>query len=370
MCQEPLSCSNPADINFLTVWLLHAGKYVPSITHYVLQAEADRAVIAAEEAAAGGALQHSSNIHNQQQLRLSSSMQQANAHNWHLSRFASRHSSRHSSSSSSRSRTLRHARVLREDISPPNFHLAGVAIGNGLTDPVAQTRALPSVIFNMGMVTEATRKRIQDQAEVVIQLVEEQQWPQAVDMRSRLIDFISETAGVATLFDIRRTAKYDAGEAVQVLLNSTEYKTLMQADPKVQYVSCSPVVEKVMASDTMKSATHLVEDILGVLPVLLYQGQFDGQDGVASSNAWISSLKWEYSRDFNQLEGDLWSVNGVPAGWIRSVSTLTQAMIRNAGHMVPRDQPQATQQLFDTWIAGVLQPVSKAKAASGQVAES
>lgn len=246
-------------------------------------------------------------------------------------------------------------------VPSPNFKLAGIAIGNGLTDPIAQTRALPSIIYNMGLITEATRKHIQDQVEVIVQQVDESEWPQAADKRSQLIDYIQNASGVATLLDIRRTAQYDPGERVQQLLNSSEYKTMMQADPRVDYSSCSSVVEKVLAPDTMKSASHLVEDILGTLPVLLYQGQFDGQDGVASSNAWISNLKWKCSREFAKMEGDLWYVDGVAAGWNRSVSTLTQVVIRNAGHMVPTDQPQATQQMFDTWIAGVLQPAPQAK---------
>lgn len=249
--------------------------------------------------------------------------------------------------------------TVHDSVPAPNFRLCGMAIGNGLTDPVTQTHALPSSVFNMGLVTEATRKQIQDRVETIIQLVGQQQWPQAAEMRSRLIDFITDTTGVATLLDIRRTAKYDEGETVQAALNTPEYKSLMQADAKVNYTSCSVVVEHALAADTMRSSAHLVERILDVLPVLLYQGQFDGQDGVASNNAWISDLDWDYDREFSRLDGQLWYVNGVPAGWIRNVSTLTQVMVRNAGHMVPRDQPRATQQMFGTWISDALQQMQQ-----------
>jgi len=40
---------------------------------------------------------------------------------------------------------------------------------------------------------------------------------------------------------------------------------------QVNYSSCSDEVMRVMAADTMRSSKHLVEDIVGVLPVLLYQ---------------------------------------------------------------------------------------------------
>ncbi|KAF6252931.1 Alpha/Beta hydrolase protein [Scenedesmus sp. NREL 46B-D3] len=249
-------------------------------------------------------------------------------------------------------------------VPAPNFQLAGIAIGNGLTDPIAQTRALGSVTFNFGLISEATRAQLQQQAEVVITLVQEQQWQEAAQMRSRLLEFIEQASGVATLLDIRRTAAYDSAAAVQALLNSAEVKAVMSADVSIDYASCSEVVDAVLKADTMKSARALVEDILDVLPVLLYQGQFDAQDGVASTNAWLSSLSWEYSRDFSREPGQLWHVDGLPAGWQRNTSTLTQVVVRNAGHMVPRDQPKAALQLLQDWMQAQLVNYAAADAAA------
>lgn len=97
------------------------------------------------------------------------------------------------------------------------------------------------------------------------------------------------------------------------------------------------------------------------------QGQFDAQDGVAGSNAWIKALDWDHTRQFEQAEGQLWyaqpakqgatattAAAPVAAGWQRRVSTLTQVMIRNSGHMAPRDQPQAAQAMIQQWVADVL----------------
>lgn len=47
-----------------------------------------------------------------------------------------------------------------------------------------------------------------------------------------------------------------------------------------------------MGHDVMKSTAHLVPDLLTRSHVLLYQGQFDAECGVASNEAWISQLKW------------------------------------------------------------------------------
>lgn len=93
------------------------------------------------------------------------------------------------------------------------------------------------------------------------------------------------------------------------------------------------------------------------LPLL--QGQFDVQDGVASTNAWIQCLRWGYLDDFEDEEGELWYAEpdmpgAAAAGWKRSVSTLTQVIVRNGGHMVPRDQPQAALAMIEQWVEGVI----------------
>lgn len=85
------------------------------------------------------------------------------------------------------------------------------------------------------------------------------------------------------------------------------------------------------------------------------QGQFDAQDGVAGTNAWVKRLDWDYIDEFEGQQGQLWYASpGVAAGWRRSASTLTQVMVRNAGHMVPRDQPQAALAMMEQWVGEVL----------------
>ncbi len=46
--------------------------------------------------------------------------------------------------------------------------------------------------------------------------------------------YISKVSGAATLFDVRRSEDYDASKAVDRLLNRSDVKTVMQADPKVR----------------------------------------------------------------------------------------------------------------------------------------
>lgn len=84
------------------------------------------------------------------------------------------------------------------------------------------------------------------------------------------------------------------------------------------------------------------------------QGQFDVQDGVLSTNAWVSRLSWPRAAEFERQAGEVWLVDGQAAGWRRRVGQLTQVVLRNAGHMVPRDQPRAALHMVQAWVADVL----------------
>jgi hypothetical protein len=97
------------------------------------------------------------------------------------------------------------------------------------------------------------------------------------------------------------------------------------------------------------------------------------QDGVASTNAWLKGLRWDFLDDFEDQEGQLWyAKSSAAAGWARSVSTLTQVVIRNAGHMAPRDQPEAALMMIEQWVGslmGAQDPTQQQGQAGGALVE-
>ncbi|EFJ43651.1 hypothetical protein VOLCADRAFT_65725 [Volvox carteri f. nagariensis] len=287
----------------------YAGKYVPSIAHYILQAQLD---------------------------------------GWR--------------------------RSLPPGTSRPLFRLGGVAIGNGLTDPRAQTQTLAAAAFYSGLLPPALRDEVAGRAVEVVALIDESKWLEAHTARERLRSFITNVTGLATMFDTRRTEGYDPTKAVDRFLNLPEVKEAMRADPDVRYASCNGVVGEAMAADVMRSVKYLIPDLLSHIPVLLYQGQYDILDGVASVTSWLSSLEWPDKAAFAEQRGRLWYLNdgpiitttspsrtprlgreGVVAGWWRSAGHLSHVVVYRAGHMVPHDQPLAAQQMIEEWVRGALE---------------
>ena len=124
-------------------------------------------------------------------------------------------------------------------------------------------------------------------------------------------------------------------------------------------------------------------------------GQFDAQDGPGSVEAWTTNLDWPGKAEFFQAKRHIWRMgpgmsnflqdaeqssgiasnatqNGIPtadsvlrlaqhdaagnkklqpvAGYWKHHQSLTTVVIKDAGHMVPRDQPLVAQTMIEAWV--------------------
>ena len=119
-------------------------------------------------------------------------------------------------------------------------------------------------------------------------------------------------------------------------------------------------------------------------------GQFDAQDGPGSVEAWTTGLDWPGKADFFLAKRHIWRMgqdlssflqdtsgtasntsqdgssiaegilrlaqqadNGKlqpVAGYWKHHQSLTTVVLKDAGHMVPRDQPLAAQTMIETWV--------------------
>lgn len=167
------------------------------------------------------------------------------------------------------------------------------------------------------------------------------------------------TTGLATLLDIRRSVPYhcalDGTDFLAHFLNQESVKEALMADAAPKWVSCSPRVRLALAADSMKSVKWMVDELLPVLPVLLYQGIYDMKDGVACNEAWMQTLTWNGTQAFFATPRSLWRVKGgnsnnEVAGYWRTYRTFSHVVLLGAGHLVPADQGLHSQKMIERWI--------------------
>lgn len=115
----------------------------------------------------------------------------------------------------------------------------------------------------------------------------------------------------------------------------------------------------VNSGDMMNTSRPMIETVLsaGKYRVLAYSGAWDGVLGAAVSEPLYAALDWPGAVAFNQEARHPYKVNETDAqvaGFVRTVQVggtqFTRAVIRNAGHILPADQPRVSRDMIERFV--------------------
>jgi vitellogenic carboxypeptidase-like protein len=232
--------------------------------------------------------------------------------------------------------------------------LAGALIGDGLTDPGLQELTKPRAAYDLGLIDLGTMSSAQSHAEKAWSKVQSHDYLGAKVERELMEGAVSEASGV-NLYDVRRFEPYDTSREA-AWLDLPETKAMLGV-PVGRDFGTNDNVAEAMSGDVMKSYKGDVKTLLEEgIPVLLYQGQFDWKDGASSNEAWVATLGVESylnaTRRIMYRDGE--EGKRVPYGWIKGSGILKDAVVQNAGHMVPMDQPLAAYDMMAKFVRGKL----------------
>lgn len=109
------------------------------------------------------------------------------------------------------------------------------------------------------------------------------------------------------------------------------------------WTECNRVVDLVMSysGDWMVDFNNNVAQLLeSGARVLIYAGEYDFICNWLGNHAWTEALDWPGKAAFNAAPNSTWTVDGEYAGSYQTAQNFTFLKVRNAGHMVPMDQPK------------------------------
>jgi vitellogenic carboxypeptidase-like protein len=132
------------------------------------------------------------------------------------------------------------------------LQFSGMAIGNGLTDPRIQVQEHANVAHYLGLIDKQQSFEVQEMACEVVDHIDKAEWLKAHETRSELCNWITRVSGIATLLDIRRSAKYhcreDGFEYLAPFLNSASTRAALHVDPYAPgWVSCRSSIRTLLA---------------------------------------------------------------------------------------------------------------------------
>ncbi|CAL9215068.1 unnamed protein product [Arabidopsis halleri] len=231
-------------------------------------------------------------------------------------------------------------------------NLKGLAIGNGLTDPVTQVQTHAVNVYYSGLVNAKQRGEVEKAQEIAVALVKSQKWREAADARTELLTLLSNMTGLATLYNTARSIPYRT-DLVLDLLNQREAKRVLGVSETMRFEDCSDEVEDVLREDVMKSVKFMVEYALERTQVLLYQGMLDLRDGVVSTEEWMKTMNWSGLGMFSTAERRVWKdEDGAVAGYVQRWGNLCHVAVSEAGHFVPTDKDVNSRDMIEGWVLG------------------
>jgi len=238
------------------------------------------------------------------------------------------------------------------------IQLRGIAIGNGWVHPIVQNEAYVTYPYAFGLIDSYQR----DQAELIQQqlktAIEEEQWISANNLSNSLEAFVLNACGNVdiddVLFDVNPLN--DLIDALTTYLNLPEVRAQLNVGNHSWSFS-NDSAGSALDADEQRSVLHLLPPLIAAYRVLIYTGNMDMNCNLMGVEAYLNAMDWPYKKQFYTAPRGLWNVDGKVAGYARtfgqlSTSSLTNLVVRNAGHEVPYFQPQSSLDMFNRFING------------------
>ena len=220
--------------------------------------------------------------------------------------------------------------------------LQGVAIGDGLTDPITQIKYHAPQALALGLASTKQAELMTQMAGMSIDFMCQQDFLNALYMRLQMFDYFKAISGDVNHYDVRlgnhpylRTPMYQLLRNEKTLASLNLPSNLrFEKDENVYYH---------LKGDIMKSTAAYIPILLNQgYKVVLFQGNYDFRDGILGSNEWIDSMKWKDSDGYAAAERLVWYTHHereqLLAGYVTRYSNLARIELLNAGHLAPGDQ--------------------------------
>jgi vitellogenic carboxypeptidase-like protein len=166
--------------------------------------------------------------------------------------------------------------------------------------------------------------------------------------------FYYNVTGLASYFNFLDPV-YPSNPFVAYLNLPSTQAAIHVIEPTV-YEKYNKTVEEYLIDDWMRSIGYMMPTLLDNYKVMIYNGQNDVILGPPPAENFIRQIPWSGQLDYLATKKIIWRVaanDTEPAGYVRQSGAFVQAIIRDAGHMVPTDQPRSAFDLITRFVDGI-----------------
>ncbi|XP_031350161.1 venom serine carboxypeptidase-like isoform X1 [Photinus pyralis] len=216
------------------------------------------------------------------------------------------------------------------------IRLKGLAIGSAYSDPINQF-VYSDYLFQIGLIDSKSKRQMREMEEKAIELISKKEWVAAGDN----VTGFTEPINYLKLNDkslndyIAYIQRADVRRAIHVG-NATFHDAV--------------TVDKHLAEDFIQSVSPWISELLSNYRMMFYNGQVDIIVPYPSVTNFLEKLNFSSVDEYKNNDRHFWYVNGDLAGYVKQAGNLTEVLVRKAGHMIPRDQPEWALDLMTKFV--------------------
>nr|CAD7204550.1 unnamed protein product [Timema douglasi] len=225
------------------------------------------------------------------------------------------------------------------------INMQGMAIGNGLSDPQHMLH-YGDYLYQLGLIDLNAREIFHKQENLTRSYIEEKNWNKAFEAFDLLLN--GDIYSYGTLFynftGMKNYFNYISGNKTQKGGNSDIYVQLEKVRRAIHVgnntYNNGNVVELHLKDDVLQSVKPWIEELLESHRIVVYNGQLDIIVAYPLTVSYLQALNWSAAASYKTALRYKWHVGNELAGFVKHAGHLTEVLVRNAGHMVPGDQPK------------------------------
>ncbi|GAB0086161.1 hypothetical protein DMENIID0001_001600 [Sergentomyia squamirostris] len=124
---------------------------------------------------------------------------------------------------------------------------------------------------------------------------------------------------------------------LQFITNDTIRKAMHVGGQRFYGINGNPAAKHLTS---VGSVAPELSELLSYYPVMLYTGQTDLELHITTQEDLLYDLDFQDHDLYVTAPRKIWRVDGEVAGYVKEAGFLKDVMVRNAGHVVPLDQPK------------------------------
>jgi len=243
-------------------------------------------------------------------------------------------------------------------LASEKINLKGMAIGDGLCDPINMID-YGDFLFNIGLLDELDRNYFNLVQHDIKEYIKQEKYGDAFRIFDELLNgdttttssYYSNVTGFTWYFNyLLKDGPKDLDYYTHLVEKDYVRKAIHVGN--LTY-NDGAKVEQFLFNDVMKSVKPWVEEIIeSGYKVMIYNGQLDVIVAWPLTEKFLTTLDWSAAHNLTGTMRTQWHVGDDLAGYVKEVGDFTQVLVRNAGHMVPYDQPKWSFDLINRWTSG------------------